>query len=471
MDHKRIKLKKIASHLAGLGAISVLGAQPALAGETEELKAMLKEMQAKMSQLQDRLAQVEQAKPSAAPVAASPAAGKPITLPSGLELNIYGRGDIGYTTSYAKNSAGKEITNHRFNQGEMASRLGLSGAWNFDPELKAIFGVETGLNLFNGNAGGGVQNYNNVTGTTNSSVLFNRGATVGLASTKYGSVEGGLMYMAPFWVALGADQASAHNYGANDFSALFSVTRPESLGKYLKDSPMSGATNGANSGTALFYSNAVRYRTIKFFDAVTSEVSYSNGQQVANSTGPNKNDGRTVAFNVQYNKNGLYMGYAHMNYMQVAQDGSGSWQTRDQLTDIVGARYDWKDFQLGGAYVNFRATNSGGYKAQAFGLSGAYKLSEKHRFEASVGRVSYDNATSTGVYGANTALANAGEPRSTAYSVGYLYNLKRNLSAYAYYTKMQNNAAAKLGTLQFRSDTNYPGFSPAEWTVGMYYVF
>lgn len=448
------------------------------ADELSDMKAMLAQLQQRVAQMEANAAAQATAPaapltPAAAPAlaaapvpAAAPAEIKPAT---GFNWKLYGRGDIGYTVSKGKDASGRVLTNRRLNQGEMVSRLGLTGSWVFSEEYKAIFGAETGINLFNGNAGGGTQN------NTTSSVLFNRGAAVGFASKTWGSIEGGTMYMAPFWVALGADLASAHNYGANDFSALFSLTRPESLGRYLKD-PVAGNVSktsslaGNNSGTALFYGNALRYRS-PTYNNFSAEVSYSAGQQASSATDL-KDDGRSWAANVLYKKGDLFLGYAHMDYQQsndVSVTGASSFIKRNQVTDIVGARYKWHDFTLGGSYTSYRVSNSGGYAADAFGVSGSYDIG-KHRIEGSLAQISYDGANASGVYGRNTGDG-VGKPKSTAYSLGYLYNFQPTLSFYAYATKINNNAHAKLGVLQFRGDNNYFGYSPVELTAGMFLVF
>lgn len=441
------------------------------ADELSDMKAMLAQLQERVAQMEARAAQPAPASATTtmAPATAAAAPSAPAKSNTGFNWKLYGRGDIGYTVSRGKDASGRQLTNHRLNQGEMASRLGLTGSWVFSDEYKAIFGVETGLNLFNGNAGGGTQN------NTSSSVLFNRGSTVGFASTTWGSIEGGTMYMAPFWVSLGADLASAHNYGANDFSALFSLTRPESLGRYLKD-PVTGNASkttslaGNNSGTALFYGNALRYRS-PTYNNFSAEVSYSAGQQASSATAL-EDDGRSWAANVLYKKDNLFLGYAHMDYQQsndISTAASSNFVKRNQVTDIVGARYKWNDFTLGGSYTSYRVSNAGGYGADAFGVSGAYDLG-KHRIEGSLAQISYDGANSRGAFGANTGDG-VGKPKSTAYSLGYLYNFQPTLSFYAYATRIKNNEHAKLGVLQFRGDNNYFGYSPVELTAGMFLVF
>lgn len=484
--------KKILMACTFLVAVGV-GGGGAWADELSDLREQLKSALQRIDQLEAKAAQSTASQtgtPAAqgpAPQAASrqaasdqsPGAGQApaktalsLTTPTGFEWNIYGRGDIGFVQSIGSTGNGKAVVTNRFNQGEMASRLGLTGSWapNNNDEYKAIFAVETGLNLFNGSAGGTVQNYSSST-----SVLFNRGATAGIASKTYGSIEGGTMYMAPFWVILGADQASAHDYGANDFSALFSLSRPEALARYLKD-PVTGNVSGTTSmtggysGTALFYANSIRYRTPNF-SGFTGEFSYSMGQQAFGSTEIGA-DGRTYAGNIMYNNGPLFIGYAHQDYIQendIAVSGASNWVSRDQTTDVIGARYKWGDLEFGASYTLFQVSNAGGYMAQAYGLSSSYDIGP-HRIETSLAKITYGGVNNTGSYGKNTGDG-SGKPESVSLGAGYLYNIAKNWSAYTYYNHIFNNTHAKLGTLSFRSDNSSTGFSPTTWTVGMFYCF
>lgn len=475
----RFTLRRLPSALVLAGVLGQACINPAHADEVGDLKALVQKLQERVDQLEQRNTQsatVATPAPATAGTTASaapaPAASATPDTATGFKWNFYGRADVGYTHSKALASTGNVVTTDRFGQGEMASRLGLNGAWQFDPDFKAIFAVETGINLNSGSAGGGTQN-----DTANSSVLFNRGATAGFASSKYGSIEGGTMYMSPFWVTLGADQASANNYGYSDFSGLVSVVRPEALARYLKDPSNANGTSsttGGESGTALFYANSVRYRTPDFH-GVTGELAYSNGQQATTATTPQKNDGRTLAGNVLYKHGNLFAGYAHMTYLQdadIASAGSSSiWQTRHHLTDTLGLRYKWGDFTLGGALVQYRVTDAGGYRARAAALSSAYDIG-RNRIELSVGRVTYENASAAGAYGTN-AGDGKGDPASTSVGLGYLYNFNKNLSLYTYYNKVFNNDHANLGVMENRSDSSskYYGYSPSEISVGAFYTF
>jgi hypothetical protein len=241
--------------------------------------------------------------------------------------------------------------------------------------------------------------------------------------------------------------------------------------------------SGANTGTALFYANAFRYRTPNFA-GLTGEFSYSNGRNASNMFG-SRDDGRTFAGNIQYNSGTLWLGYAHMDYQQVADisfstSASANWVSRNQVTDIIGARYKWRDLTLGGSVTHFSVSNAGGYRALAYGLSGAYDITNKHRLEASVGTVSYHNAAADGAYCTYSAtgvptcknLALEGEnPRSTSFALGYLYKLQPNLVLYTYFNRVNNNANALLGTINYYYTNALNGAVIDEFQIGTFMTF
>ncbi|MCX8507011.1 MAG: porin [Alphaproteobacteria bacterium] len=466
----------------------------------------------------------------------------------GLTTTIYGRLDAAVTSSggaRALNADGSKSTYNttRLSQGQGVNRLGLRGAYQFeDPTLKVVFGVEMGTSLLNGNAGGVTANstqncaalspantskdFNaqkpDVTATTTlstsggettatttvgrfvsvpcntSNVLFNRGYTVGLASTTFGSLEFGNMYMAPFWVILASDK-SLYNLGLSDTSALFASVQPGALGRYLSD-PVASVSNksgtntavgagAANTGTAGFYANSLRIRTPALY-GVTTEVSYSIGQ---NASGINNlyKDGQTIAANIMYNDGPLFVGVAHMTYAQVNDIASptsrfSDWRTRYQNTEVLGARYKIADLTVGAAFTLLRVTSAGDYTAMGYGVSSAYDLTAEHRVEASFGITSASNTASKGAYGANlgrtttvtnedgsTTTKSAGDPQTISYGVTYLYSIAANTKAYLGYIANSNNSNADLGVGPFRSDTAKGawGSSPYSVAAGMFLAF
>jgi hypothetical protein len=257
-------------------------------------------------------------------------------------------------------------------------------------------------------------------------------------------------------------------------------TTAEALGKYVKgpakaaNGTTAGTIGGVNTGTALFYGNSLRYRSPKFGDGFTGEFSYTNGQQTLGTTDL-KNDGTAWAGNIMYSSGPLWAGYAHMDYTQVADisaTATANWMTRHQVTDIFGARYKFGDFTLGGSYSSLSVDNAGGYKGTAYGLSTGYDIG-KHTIEFSLGRNEYSNATaaSIGTFGANGVAGQTGDPASTSYGLGYLYNFQKNLSFYLYHMRVENNSNANLGVVQFRGDNAGLGVTATETTAGLFFVF
>ena len=459
----------------------------------------------------------------------------------GLTNTFYGRFDGGVAVSTgargidAKNNV-TPYTSTRMSNGIMGSRLGVRGVYQFDePTLKAMYGIELGTNIFNGNAGGAsaqsTQNCNAVSPTTaptvtaNSvvnpdntvttttvvkaapcnapNVLFNRGYTVGLGSTDFGSIELGMMYAAPFWVILGADQ-SGYNYGLSDTSALFAVTKNDAMGRYLAN-PVSSVSNKsgtntavgagvANTGLGAFYANSLRVRSPKI-SGVTGELFYSHGQNASGLNNLSK-DGQTYAANVLYNDGPLFVGVGGMIYSQVndvalSADSFSNWKTREQTSGTVGARYKIDDLTVGAAFSMLTVSNAGGYTAMGYGVSSAYDITKNNRVELSFGINSASKTAEVGAYGRNTGrtisekvtnedgttttkiLGGTGDPQTISYAATYFYQIAPSTKYYLGYTANSNNSNANLGVMPFRGDTAATawGSSPYSVATGMFFVF
>jgi len=494
---------------------ALLAVTGARADEISDLKAMMAQMQQQIHDLE--------AKQTAAGAAGAGGQQAPVvstvkSLVTGMDLSLYGRADVGFRDSYGFGSDGHPTTTYSLGAGQMTSRLGLTGSYSVSDDFKATFSAEAGVNLFQGVFGGTV-NVSNGTqdGTaTQSFVVASRGAAGGFASKTYGSVDAGLMYMPTFWVILGADHASAHNYGLSDLSALPVIMRPESLDKYLaapigpsattvpatiasnlpsalQNTTKSGTISSANtsglgySGTSGFYENAIRLRTPKFsgmFDGLDAELAYSMGQQAfePSSFTPFQSDGRAWGGNIEYKTHNLFLGYGHFDYLQVsdttpayiskagstvngivnvaANPAGPNFVSRDHVTDIVGARYHYGDLEIGAAYTLYSVTNAAGYEANAYGFSGAYDITEHHRIEFSGARITTAGVLGIGPYGNGAGTAGTakncsycnGSPASISIGLGYLYNVIPTWSFYVYGNDVQNNKHADLGTQDFRTD-------------------
>lgn len=457
--------------------------------------------------------------------------------PSPLTTQFYGRFDAGVAVSGGardlnKNGTQSTYSTVRFSHGQMTPRLGVRGSYQFEnPTLKATFGLELGANVFNGNAGGAAQDTtqncaapapsqlvtvtnNDATATTaatktkfisipcnTSNVLFNRGYTLGLASTDLGSIEFGMMYAAPFWVWLLADE-TGFKYGLSSTSALSSATQADAMGRYLSG-PVAAATNVsatntavgssvANTGAGYYYANSVRLRSPNFY-GVTGEVFYSLGQ---NASGTNNlyKDGQAISGNILYKDGNLSAGVGHMTYAQVNDVSSvvggskfADWRTRYQNSQIASLRYKLDDLTVGGTFTFLSVTSAGGYQAMGFGLFSSYDLPDiNSRVEAtfgwnSVSGVCTGKKDSKGKYVATTSFGTAntcnpdkgGDPQTIAYGVTYFYSVGPTAKAYTGFIAHSNNDAANLGVGPFRGDTSAKAFGSKPYAVntGMFFVF
>ena len=337
--------------------------------------------------------------------------------------------------------------------------------------MKFVYSAESGLNLggLNGTAGRPTQNSeqycyqsanlsaaqpNNATATgtlapicNSSNAIFNRGWTAGLASTNYGSLEFGLIFMANYWVLIDADRSGA-NFSLSNTDALAVVGTNGALGRYL-GSPLTAQQNvsasntviggsAANSGIGGWYANSFRYRS-PVIGGFKGELSFSIGHNAAGST-PLSNDGRAVAGNIEYNDGGFMIGVGYMNYNQVndtavAKNGIASgtlagggsatygcvsapqnaaaktgycanWVTRSQNTAIIATRYDFSGISIGAFFDHYSVTNAGGYSAMAFGGDVLYDYPEiKSRFEVTAGMTTAFNSSKLGLMVIITVIA------------------------------------------------------------------
>ena len=236
--------------MVGIVSLFVAPAIVAQADEVSDLQAAIKQQQQIINDLQKRIEALEAQKSAPAkPVASEKQVFVPATVagnPSGMEYKLYGRADAGFVHNASKGNKGQDVTTDVLRQGgQMTSRLGLTGAWVFNEQYKAIWAAEAGIDLLKGQVGGfGAQQVQNDTSNT---ILMNRGITAGLATRDYGSFEFGVMYMAPFWVMLGADNASDNNLGLSNTSGLWTVSRPEAFGRYLKGPAVARPRQHSNS--------------------------------------------------------------------------------------------------------------------------------------------------------------------------------------------------------------------------------
>ncbi|WP_321814048.1 MULTISPECIES: porin [unclassified Paraburkholderia] len=294
-----------------------------------------------------------------------------------------------------------------------ASRFGFRGSEDLGGGYRANFQLETGFNTYTGVGGG--------------TTLFNRGASVGLSSTKYGSVDAGLMYLPIYWVFLASDVAT---YGLSNPAAIMSLEHTTTLGK---------------SGTGGFYPNAVRYRTPNF-NGLSGEIGYSFGAQ--NASGQTA-DGRNIGMNVMYQRFGMMLGYGVNRYQYYAN--TTTLTPSSQLTQVFAATYAYSGNFIGANYIYSKRTDAANWFASAFLVNA--------KIPAGPGDIEL---------GVARRIENA-NARAMAYNAGYVYFLSKRTQLYGYASMITNNSHSNQGFALLNSaySTVTPGFDPWAVTVGL----
>lgn len=294
-----------------------------------------------------------------------------------------------------------------------ASRFGFRGSEDLGGGYRANFQLETGFNTYTGVGGG--------------TTMFNRGASVGLSSTTYGSVDAGLMYLPIYWVFLASDVAT---YGLSNPAAIMSLEHTVTLGK---------------TGTGGFYPNAVRYRTPNYY-GLTSEIGYSFGAQ--NASGQTA-DGRNIGMNVMYQRFGMTLGYGFNRYEYYTN--TSTLTASSQLTHVVTATYAYHRNMIGANYIYSKRTDATNWFASAVLLNAKIPLGPGD-VELGVAR----------------RIENA-QARAMAYNVGYVYFLSKRTQLYGYASMIGNNSHSSqgFGLLNTNYATVTPGFDPWVATVGL----
>ncbi|WP_144156274.1 porin [Paraburkholderia sp. BCC1885] len=183
-------------------------------------------------------------------MAASLFALTPLVAYSQSSVILYGIVDTGVIYKTGANKTGQHVisTSSGIDQSD---RLGFKGVEDLGGGFKAIFQLETGfLNTTGVGTNGGVP-------AATSSVLFDRGALVGLSSDRYGEVTFGRLYT-PFQLSLVASDAS----GFSNFGSMNTVC-------------WQGAS-GFSGWQCYWANNAVKYVSPRIH-GLTASAMYSEG--------------------------------------------------------------------------------------------------------------------------------------------------------------------------------------------------
>jgi predicted porin len=340
-----------------------------------------------------------------------------VTLPS---VTVYGRIDL----ALEANTDG--LTNRTAIQ-NFASRLGFKGEKSFNPDLKGIFQIETGVAPDD---------------TAQSKTLASRNSFVGLASASMGSLIVGTNDM-----PLKSMEGTAYGlWGEGDLQEMI-----------IHGKGSASAIGSTFGNVHNRQKNVLLYTSPKLSDVV-AKLAYSPDEAAAAATTTIATYAKSMLGASVYWDNGTFnAGYAYQtldNAIAPTATTSGYALVGNKFT--VGAKMDAWTIGFAASTID----NSKDKKTNNWLVTGTYALGQ---------------TTLKASYGASSESASGAADDLTAYTVEADYALDKDTTLYTYYSQINNNTKAK-GT--FYAADNFPssstpmaGVSPHALGVGIRYNF
>ncbi len=350
-------------------------------------------------------------------------------------VTLYGRVDVG--VQHVDNGV---LSKNTVDSGHYtASRFGFRGKEDLGSGLSAIFQFENGFDASTGKA-------------QSEAKLFNRGAHVGLSSSTAGTLTLGRQYVPIFWTFLYADDAGrVRLHGA---STVQSVQRSNFARIATSASPLQNGGSLAPSKdglqsvgiTSAYEDNLLVYKSPNWAGASAS-LAYGVGNESGASSSVVKRDGRVFGGNLEYNRDGLFVGAAfnrkdgyfsntsgehgqHLNEqlvsaMVTAAPNLKIWgnyhpwslSAADQRLKghdwMLGVSYTLPSGMLWANYADKTIKNCASCNSSGFGIGYHHHLSKRTELYTSIGKVSNQgnsanslNGTAPGAFGKSvTAVA------------------------------------------------------------------
>ncbi len=319
-------------------------------------------------------------------------------------VTLFGVVDATYAYGNGSVANRSQLTNSGYN----SSRLGFRGVEDLGGGLSASFWLEAGLNNDNG-TGGSTSLNNQTTAPTQGGLVFNRRSTVSL-NGGFGEVRLGRDYTPQFWNLTVFDPFGTNGVGTTQ-------TLNSSLG----------------GPTTIRASNAIGYFLPGNLGGFYGQVQYYLGENLSNVA--NKKDGNGLA---------LRAGWAN-GPVNVALAAS---QTKFLNADIkswnLGGQYDFGFGKLL-AHVN-RDDVKNGNEGTGWLIGGLIPVG------AGEIRLSYSTY--------EIEVANAADPRTNKFALGYVHNLSKRTAVYATAAavKNKNGAAQSLNGAVTAAGRNSSGY-------------
>ena len=356
-------------------------------------------------------------------------------------VTLYGIIDIGlqYQSISADNYAksGGELSSSRFgmaNGTQSGSRWGLRGTEDLGNGLRAVFVLESGFDSANGSSG-------------QSSRLFGRQSTLGLASNQWGQVDFGRQ----------TNMASKYFAPVDPFGAGFAQAN------------IGMAFGSANT---VRYSNMVMYQTpsisgfnagvgYSFDTAASGYYPQNTGTSGDETDFPSMNNMRAVNVGLNYSNGPLYLAAAYDQAFGPNNLPGGAPVAKPKAW-LLGGTYDFKVVKLalaygqnrGGAWNPQSPFANWGYvdvTGVAVDYSGSGNSPSAIIFDQDAGYNSYLVGLSAPIGGAHKVFGSwtMAQPNSSlrdiyngknqnTYSLGYTYDFSKRTNMYAYVSYQSN---------------------------------
>ncbi|MBP0592269.1 porin [Paraburkholderia sp. LEh10] len=302
---------------------------------------------------------------------------------------------------------------------DSTSRWGLTGREDLGGGLQALFELESAFRVNTG------QNINGGQPASAGTVLFDRGATVGIGSKTYGNVLLGKNRSPILRIQSRLDIEGYSNFG--------------SLNNLLYQN-LSGYTGYQYS----WVDNSVEYISPEFA-GFQGMAMYSFG-----GTAGNFSNKSVVSLGASYKIGGFLAGASYFN----GRDITGATDSTTARAYTVGANYGWDAFKVMLDFANFknpaRGTSDNFYTAE-------FSYTPTPFWTLSATYIRQDDRVTN-------------DRDASLYKLGAVYSLSRATSVYSFIGYVKNNRLATLG-LQNSTPAGVPGGNQFGAAIGIRHLF
>lgn len=324
-------------------------------------------------------------------------------------VTLYGVLDTGVEYINHANAAGQSLIRMPANTGEFSTRFGLQGSEPFGNGYKAIFKLESGVNLGTG-------------ASTQVGRLFGRQAWVGV-STPYGDVTFGRQFSMMVWGIIDSELIGPSIYSTGSFDPYLAVSRADNTvewqGRYAnfsagaswsfgRDASPAGASNTPGQGNCAGNLPGDPTACRDWSAMLKYQGTYGGGGVVYEQ----QNGGPGAAVN-------LFNGLAPLGFA-----ASGDHDSRL----LVAANTAFGGLRLAALWINrhiefVQSAHTGGITTNQYVLEAAYQVAPDFNVDSLVQRI----------------INSQQDTRATMETLRGTYSLSKRTSAYAQFGWLQNS--------------------------------